>query len=114
VYYKYGGDFGDDPTNGPFCIDGLLMPDAKPSPSLFEYKEVIAPIHTEISKDFKFLTITNRYDFNTFNNLEHEIRIIDSCGETIFSEIIDIQNLAPRTSTEYKIPSFETKDNIYY
>ena len=114
VYYKYGGDFGDDPTNGPFCIDGLLMPDAKPSPSLFEYKEVIAPIHTEISDDFKFLTITNRYDFNTFINLEQEIRIINSRGETILSEIIDISDLAPRTSTQYKIPSFETEKNTYY
>jgi hypothetical protein len=90
------------------------MPDAKPSPSLFEYKEVIAPIHTEISDDFKFLTITNRYDFNTFINLEQEIRIINSRGETILSEIIDISDLAPRTSTQYKIPSFETEKNTYY
>ena len=31
VYYRYGGDFGDDPSNKDFCIDGMLMPDRTPS-----------------------------------------------------------------------------------
>ena len=30
TYYKYGGDFGDSPTNGNFCIDGMLRPDRTP------------------------------------------------------------------------------------
>ncbi len=36
--------FGDFPTNGNFCIDGVLMPDRTPSPALLEYKQVIAPV----------------------------------------------------------------------
>ncbi len=114
VYYKYGGDFGDDPTNGPFCIDGLVMPDGKSSPSLFEYKEVIAPVHTSISNDQKILTISNRFDFKTFIDLKTEIKIINSKGEIILTEIIDIENLKPRESIEYKIPSFESQPNTYY
>ena len=47
IYYKYGGDFGDDPTNGNFCIDGLLMPDRSASPGLLEYKKVIEPVETK-------------------------------------------------------------------
>ena len=35
-YYRYGGDFGDDPSNKDFCIDGMLMPDRTPSPGLYE------------------------------------------------------------------------------
>ena len=38
-YYRYGGDFGDDPSNKDFCIDGLIMPDRTPSPGLYEYKK---------------------------------------------------------------------------
>ena len=45
-YYRYGGDFGDDPSNKDFCIDGLIMPDRTPSPGLYEYKKVIEPITT--------------------------------------------------------------------
>lgn len=47
TYYKYGGNFGDFPTNGNFCIDGMLMPDRTPSPALLEYKQVISPIEVQ-------------------------------------------------------------------
>ena len=40
-YYKYGGNYGDFPTNGNFCIDGILMPDRTPSPGMEEYKQII-------------------------------------------------------------------------
>lgn len=114
IYYKYGGDFNDDPTNGPFCIDGLIMPNGKPSPSLFEYKEVIAPINTKLSLDEKSILITNRYDFKTFKDLKHELRIINSNGEIIFSEMINIETLTPGSSVKYKIPEFVKEINIYY
>ncbi|MCH7323327.1 beta-galactosidase subunit alpha [Solibacillus sp. MA9] len=71
VYYRYGGDFGDDPTNGNFCIDGLIMPDGTPSPSLLEYKKVIEPVQTECLDIEKGLfQLINRYDFITLEHLE--------------------------------------------
>ena len=36
-YYKYGGNYGDFPTNGNFCIDGILMP----KPSIWDWKQMI-------------------------------------------------------------------------
>ena len=47
VYYRYGGDFGDDPSNINFCIDGLIMPDRTPLPGLLEYRKVIEPVETK-------------------------------------------------------------------
>ena len=44
VTYKYGGCYGDFPTNGNFCIDGYLMPDRTPSPALLELKQVFCPV----------------------------------------------------------------------
>lgn len=32
--YLYGGDFGDQPNNGTFCINGMVAPDRKPHPPL--------------------------------------------------------------------------------
>ena len=63
-YYRYGGDFGDDPSNKDFCIDGLIMPDRTPSPGLYEYKKVIEPITTtavDIQKGI--INLLSRYDF---------------------------------------------------
>ena len=42
--YAYGGDFGDDPNDGNFVIDGLLFPDRRPSPALAELAKVQQPV----------------------------------------------------------------------
>jgi len=34
--YGYGGDWGDFPNDGNFCVDGLVFPDRTPYPSLIE------------------------------------------------------------------------------
>lgn len=69
TYYRYGGNYGDFPTNGNFCIDGLLMPDRTPSPGLLEYKQVIAPVEvTRIGKGREVL-VKNYYDFLSLDHI---------------------------------------------
>lgn len=114
IYYKYGGDFGDDPTNGTFCIDGLMMPDGTISPGLIEYKEVIAPIKVEMSKDEKIFTVTNRYDFITLDKFDTILSIIDSNGKTILKKKINLKDIKPRHSKEFKTPLFKKLINTYY
>jgi len=71
VYYAYGGDFGDDPNNSNFCIDGLVFPDRTPSPGLLEYKKIIEPIFTEmVNAEQGQLVIENRYDFIGLDHME--------------------------------------------
>jgi evolved beta-galactosidase subunit alpha len=49
VYWRYGGDFGEEPHNGNFCIDGLVLPDQTPSPGLLEYAQVICPVKVDLA-----------------------------------------------------------------
>jgi beta-galactosidase len=42
--WAYGGDFGDDPNDGNFCTDGLVWPDRRPKPALWEHKQIAAPV----------------------------------------------------------------------
>lgn len=114
IYYRFGGDFGDDPTNGPFCIDGLLMPTGEASPGLKELKEVVAPLYTSINDDQTVLTITNRFDFRTFKGLELTVKIINSLGKTLNEEIIKVDSLKPRESMTHKIPKITKENNVYY
>ncbi len=63
-FWAYGGDFGDKPNDGNFCCNGLVQPDRKPNPSLYEVKKVYQRIHVlpvDIL-DGKF-RIINEYDF---------------------------------------------------
>ncbi len=42
--FAFGGDFGDTPNDGNFCLDGLVDPDRRPHPGLLELKQVYAPV----------------------------------------------------------------------
>jgi len=39
----YGGDFGDEPNDGAFCLNGLVAADRTPHPSLLEVAKVLQP-----------------------------------------------------------------------
>ncbi len=68
-YYAYGGDFGDQPNDGSFCLNGLVFPDRSVPPKLLEVKRVYQYIGFE---DLDLMAgkvkITNKYDFTDLNN----------------------------------------------
>ena len=39
-FWAYGGDYGDQPNSGNFCINGLVFPDRRVPPKLWEVKKV--------------------------------------------------------------------------
>ncbi len=45
--YLYGGDFGDYPNDGNFCVDGMVAPDRTPHSGLDEFKNVFRPARVE-------------------------------------------------------------------
>ncbi|MBR1755251.1 MAG: discoidin domain-containing protein [Bacteroidaceae bacterium] len=38
--FLYGGDFGDLPNDGMFCVNGVMLPDLSPKPEYFDVKHV--------------------------------------------------------------------------
>lgn len=68
--YAYGGDFGDEPNSGHFCIDGLLFPDRTPKPALLEFKKAIEPVTVQpVDPERGLVRIGNRYDFVSLAHL---------------------------------------------
>ncbi len=59
--YFYGGDFGEFPHDGNFCMDGLVYPDRRPHTGLLEYKNVIRPARVRFADGAYWLE--NRLDF---------------------------------------------------
>ena len=60
--YFYGGDFGEFPHDGNFCLDGLVYPDRTPHTGLLEYKNVIRPVRAALLKNGEIL-FRNMLDF---------------------------------------------------
>ncbi|GHT55365.1 glycoside hydrolase family 42 [Spirochaetia bacterium] len=48
--YYYGGDSGEFPHDGNFCMDGLVYPDRRPHTGLLEYKNIIRPVRASFVK----------------------------------------------------------------
>ncbi|MFI1094002.1 glycoside hydrolase family 2 TIM barrel-domain containing protein [Streptomyces sp. NPDC020917] len=43
-YFAYGGDFGEVVHDGNFVMDGMVLSDDVPTPSLYEFKAVVQPV----------------------------------------------------------------------
>ena len=42
--WAYGGDFGEEPHDGNFVADGLVWPDRRPKPAMWEHRALAAPV----------------------------------------------------------------------
>ncbi len=97
----YGGDFGDEPNDGPFCMNGLVAADRTPHPSLVELKSVIAPVRMAWVNGA--LRITNEYDFVDLSHLDATWRL-DIDGIEVTSGPLDVPPIAPGASTDLQLP----------
>lgn len=117
-YYRYGGDFGDDPSNKDFCIDGLIMPDRTPSPGLYEYKKVIEPITTtavDIQKGI--INLLSRYDFANLDrfNLVYKVMEDGVILQTGFMAVPSIEARANKDITlPYDLSAIKVKPGAHY
>ncbi|KAF8850106.1 hypothetical protein BDZ45DRAFT_708505 [Acephala macrosclerotiorum] len=68
-YYGYGGDFGDEPNDGHFVLDGVLFSDHTPNPGLIEYGKAIEPVQVLGGSKDK-VKIISRYDHTTLDHLK--------------------------------------------
>lgn len=115
-YYKYGGNYGDFPTNGNFCIDGILMPDRTPSPGMEEYKQIIAPVEImAVEGSMRKIQIRNYYDFLNLDTvmIHWEVKAED---QTVQEGTIERLSVAPHEGKIITLPltAFELQANTDY
>jgi len=103
-YWAYGGDFGEEKSDGNFCMNGLVLPDQSVTPKLLEVKKVYQYIKME-PVDLKrgVIKITNKYDFIGFDRFAINWEVLKD-GKKILSGSVAKPNIAPK---EAKIFNFE-------
>lgn len=103
-YYAYGGDFGDKPNDGNFCLDGLVYPDRTPHTGLLELKKVIAPVKVEeVSLKEGRIRVTNLYDFIDLSAVELVWKV-EADGELTQQGVISDLEVMPHEAAEYVLP----------
>lgn len=102
--FAYGGDFGDEPNDGPFCLNGLVGADRAPHPALFEYAKVIQPVYVEaVDLVAGVVRITSRCDFRTLDWLRPEW-VVEVDGHAVQHGALDPFTLAPGEARDARIP----------
>jgi beta-galactosidase len=103
-FWGYGGDFGDHRNDGIFCINGIVLPDRTPHPSLFEVKKVyqnirVIPIDLINGK----VKILNKYNFTSlyFVDISWELT---ANGLIIEEGELGRLNIEPMNSMEIVVP----------
>lgn len=95
--YFYGGDFGDEPNNGNFCVDGLIKPNRELSNALKEVKQVFSPVKIFKGNAFNEIVVDNLYDYLTTENLELHYTLNTPTDE-VYSNHIQLPGIEARTS----------------
>ena len=92
--YYYGGDFGEFPHDGNFCMDGLVYPDRKVHTGLLEYKNVIRPLRLvkENSKEGTY-TFRNMLDFVNIEDYLYISYSVTKNGEIIEQGTIEDESV---------------------
>ena len=128
-FFAYGGDFGPQgtPSDGNFLINGLVQPDRRPNPHIFEVKKVYQNYLVEaIDLDQPRIRIINENFFISSGNIETDW-VVKADGMVqdsgVFKDlliepqeyidlIVPIKTIEPFNDTEYFLEiEFRTKEN---
>lgn len=105
-FWAYGGDFGEEgmPSDGNFCINGLVFPDRGWKPALEEVKRVYQYIGFEpVSLSSGTVKLTNKYFFTDLSEFIFDWDIV-SDGVAVKSGKLTVPPLKPGESTVVNIP----------
>ncbi|GAQ03689.1 evolved beta-galactosidase subunit alpha [Aspergillus lentulus] len=102
-FFAYGGDFGDEPNDYNFALDGLLFSDHTPTPGLREYKKAIEPVQVQCYADGT-VQIINRYDIITLDHLYCEASVIGDGCRLPLGEVSIPPGVPPHTGAAMRLP----------
>ncbi len=108
-YLAYGGDFGDVPNDGNFCCDGLVRPDRRPNPSLYEVRKVyqnakFIPIDVNSGR----IRVQNGFFFTDLRHFEIRWELRND-GEIVREGSLGSIELPAQQTCELSIPLSEEK-----
>ena len=94
TYFAYGGDFGDKPNDGPFCINGLIAPDRVPHPHYYEVQYVYQPVSfvqegdsvRMISREF----FTDLHEYDYYCEVYHNGELVSGCIPILHGDKFEI------------------------
>ncbi|MBP3644956.1 MAG: beta-galactosidase [Clostridia bacterium] len=114
--YFYGGDFGEFPHDGNFCMDGLVYPDRRPHTGLIEYKNVLRPARV-VASDVKkgLVTLWNTLDFTSLKDAIRMTYTVRQNGKDVYTADVpaELLQIAPHEKKEIALALPEGLEGDY-
>ena len=103
--YWYGGDHGEKPHDGNFCMDGLVYPDRTPHTGILEYRNVYRPARV-VSYDQKTgeVTLHNYMDFTDLKDYVNLSWEVTCDGIAIAQGSAEVPSIAPHSDGLLMLP----------
>lgn len=99
--YFYGGDFGEYPHDGNFCMDGLVYPDRRPHTGFKEVKNVFRPLRaTLLDKEKGLIAFNNNLDFLATDDCLEVCYVLSQNGIKVREGKMDLPNILPHETAE--------------
>ncbi|WP_347352304.1 glycoside hydrolase family 2 TIM barrel-domain containing protein [Intrasporangium sp.] len=119
-FFAYGGDFGEGVHDGNFVMDGLALTDSAPTPGLFEYKQVAAPVRLAVLPGAERaaavgaqpegsglrVVVTNRRHTADTGDLEFRWRV-ELDGEPVQRGVLDALPVPAGATVSVPLPSID-------
>ena len=103
-YFAYGGDFGDKPNDGAFCINGLIAPDRKPHPHYYEVQHVYQPLQFVRENDGR-ISIINHDSFTDPSEYDITYDTITIDGERLLNVAARLREDKPWAEKGFAVAS---------
>jgi beta-galactosidase len=106
--WAYGGDFGDVPNDGNFCLDGVVWPDRTPKPALWEHRHIAAPVRiTADPEELRrgFVVVENRQDFRDLGWLRASVELTVE-GKTTRTAELPLPEVRPGEIALLRLPDW--------
>ena len=102
-YFAYGGDFGDIPNSGNFCLNGIFNSDRSTRAQTYESKYVLQPLVMQASDLEKgIITLENRFNFTNLSAYDFTWEVVEN-GITIQEGTLKGPNIAPGAEGEFNL-----------
>ena len=103
-FWAYGGDYGDKPNDGNFCINGLVFPDRKIPPKMWEVKRVYQYVGVE-AEDLSAgkIKVHNKYFYTNLEEFDAAWTLSED-GTIIQGGTIGPLDIAPGDSESVAVP----------
>jgi beta-galactosidase len=103
-YFGYGGDFGEVVHDGNFVMDGMVLPDGTPMPSLAEFAVVNEPVL--FRRDGQNMIITNRRHSRPTDDLRF-VAVVEVDGLAERELVLTVPAIGPGEAGTVELPDLE-------